>query len=116
MYTDITVVPFPVHAWIYTVITQCAAQLAVKRFIDEACMVVTAAFTAPSRIDDMERILMDAVLAAEDCALQCLFQPDTDTQRRRAELLDTRAKMLVAKTRVANFVRGHAGYRTGSIS
>jgi len=78
-------------------------KLAMKRYVDEVCMVVTDSFTAPGRIDEIETKLAEAVLSTDDQSLERLFRMERHIERRRLELEDTRTKMVAARKRIADF-------------
>jgi GTP-binding protein EngB required for normal cell division len=81
-------------------------KLAVKRYVDVVCMVLTDTFTAPARIKDIEEKLTNAAAAADDQNLERLFQMDSHVERRRLELKKTREKMLLAREKISDFVGG----------
>ena len=82
-------------------------KLAMKRYVDEVCMVVSDSLTAPSRVDEIESKLTEALMKTDDQNLERLFQQDHHMERRRLELLDTRTRMVAAQKRITDFISGN---------
>ena len=80
-------------------------KLATKRYIDEVSMVITDVYTSISQINQIERVLGEALLIdCDDGALKQLFRQSPQLERRRAELVATRKQMLRAQARLAQGV------------
>jgi hypothetical protein len=79
-------------------------KLAVKRYVDEVVMTVTAALTSPKRVEEMEATLTEALMRTDDEHLAGLFCQDPRLAQRRRELVATRARMQTAKERIAAFI------------
>ena len=77
-------------------------KLAAKRYIDEASMLITDAYTKPGQIDQIECTLRNALLGLPDSELEQLFVPNERQELRRRQLTSVCEKMSRAKACMAN--------------
>jgi len=78
-------------------------KLAVKRYIDEVCMIVTDVYTGSKRVENMESQLVDIFLDCDDSELEEFFKETPQRERRRRELNVTHKTMLMAKMRMSKY-------------
>jgi hypothetical protein len=75
-------------------------KLAVKRYIDEAAMVIASTYTRPECIVRLQSKLDEHVLSTDPDRLVQLFRQNPALQRRRQQLTDTITRLSNAKSRI----------------
>jgi len=75
-------------------------KLAMKRYVDEASMIVTDVFTAPKRLRDMESKLIEMVVESDGDLLEQFFVQNKRREKRRRDLNTTLENMQKAKRRI----------------
>ncbi len=72
-------------------------KVGMKPYVDEGIVLATASYTAPKRIDEIEKKLAEALVHADDESLARLFRQDPRQVQRWSDLKDKRDRRYAAK-------------------